>query len=62
MSSILFWNKQVMGEPRDATSAAGYQFAKKPPEVTFGQFLYNSGTGEILGRTPISWCKQLILI
>jgi len=46
-----------MGEPRDATSAAGYQFAKRPPEVTFGQFLYNSGTGEILGRTPISWLQ-----
>ena len=34
-----------------------YQFAKRPPELTFCQFVYNSETGEILGRTPVSWCK-----
>jgi len=34
-----------------------YQFAKRPPELTFCQFVYNSETGEILGRTPISWLK-----
>jgi len=44
-----------MGDPGDA--APGYQFAKKPPEVTFCQLLYNSETGEILGRTPISWLQ-----
>merc|ERR1711988_968325 len=36
---------------------AVYQFAKRPPELSFCQFLFNSQTGEILGRTPISWFK-----
>ena len=48
-----------MGKPGDDTAApAVYQFAKRPAEITFCQFVYNSETGEILGRTPISWCKQ----
>ena len=34
-----------------------YQFAKRPKEISFCQFVYNNETGEILGRTPISWCK-----
>jgi len=34
-----------------------YQFAKRPPELTFCQFVFNSETGEILGRTPVSWFK-----
>ena len=47
-----------MGKPGDDTAApAVYQFAKRPAEITFCQFVYNSETGEILGRTPISWCK-----
>jgi len=47
-----------MGKPGDDTAApAVYQFAKRPAEITFCQFVYNSETGEILGRTPISWLK-----
>lgn len=30
----------------------------KPPEKTFGQFLYDSDTGKFLTRTPKSWCKK----
>lgn len=30
----------------------------KPPEKTFGQFLYDSEEGKILTRTPKSWCKR----
>ena len=41
----------------DSEPGPVYQFAKRPPELTFCQFVYNSETGEILGRTPISWCK-----
>ena len=36
-----------------------YQFAKRPPELTVCQFVYNSETGEILGRTPLSWGKAV---
>ena len=45
----------VMGG--ETEPGAVYQFAKRPPELSFCQFLFNSQTGEILGRTPISWCK-----
>jgi len=34
-----------------------YQFAKRPKEISFCQFVYNNETGEILGRTPVSWFK-----
>lgn len=30
----------------------------KPPEKTFGQFLYDSDNGTILSRTPKSWGKS----
>ena len=34
-----------------------YQFAQRPKELSFLEFVYNQETGEILGRTPVSWCK-----
>lgn len=29
----------------------------KPEPVSFGQFLFNSKNGTILGRSPLSWSK-----
>jgi hypothetical protein len=30
----------------------------RPPEKTFGQFLYDSDEGTIMSRTPKSWGKN----
>ena len=47
-----------MSKPGASTAApVTYQFAQRPKELTFLEFVYNKETGEILGRTPISWCK-----
>jgi len=37
-----------------------FQFAKKPQEISFLKFLYNDSTGEILGRSLISWAKIIV--
>jgi len=41
-------------------AAGGFEFAKKPDETSFAQFVYNSSTGEVLGRTAGSWAKIII--
>ena len=35
-----------------------FEFAKKPQELSFLQFLYNESTGEVLGRSALSWSKS----
>jgi hypothetical protein len=37
-------------------------YLKKPKKRTIKQFLYNRETGEILGRTPISWGSYFVVI
>jgi len=37
-----------------------YEFAKKPEELSFLQFLYNDSTGEVLGRSASSWIKIIV--
>ena len=44
-----------MSKPGAAPGPVVYQFAQRPQELSFCQFLYNKDTGEILGRTPASW-------
>ena len=44
-----------MSKPGAAPGPVVYQFAQRPQELSFCQFLYNNDTGEILGRTPASW-------
>jgi len=34
--------------------------SRKPDEGGFGRFLYNSDTGEVLGRTGMSWFKIIV--
>ena len=44
-----------MSKPGATPGPVVYQFAQRPQELSFCQFLYNKDTGEILGRTPASW-------
>ena len=47
-----------MSKPGASTATpVTYQFAQRPKELSFLEFVYNQETGEILGRTPVSWCK-----
>ena len=44
-----------MRNTQDSSVAAHHMFAKKPEEISFARFVYNDSTGEILGRSVISW-------
>jgi len=47
-----------MSKPGASTATpVTYQFAQRPKELSFLEFVYNQETGEILGRTPVSWFK-----
>ena len=50
-----------MKNTQDSSAGAQYMFAKKPEEISFIKFLYNNSTGEILGRSVISWGELIII-
>ena len=57
-SSVSHYRPVEMSKPGPSTATpVTYQFAQRPKELSFLEFVYNQETGEILGRTPVSWCK-----
>ena len=56
--SLSHFRSVEMSKPGASTATpVTYQFAQRPKELSFLEFVFNQETGEILGRTPVSWCK-----